>query len=846
MDVDEARIDRWMDELTLDEKITLLSGASTWRTAAIDRIGIPAIKMSDGPNGVRGENVGITRTEAVAVPTGIAQGATWDPDLIGRVGDLLGREARRRGAHVLLAPAVNLHRTPIGGRTFEYFSEDPELTAALAVATVRGVQANDVAVTVKHFVANDTEVDRHTVDVDVDERVLRELYLRPFEACVTEAEAWGVMSSYNRLDGEFCAASDRLLNSILRDEWGFDGFVVSDWFGAHDAAASVNGGLSVEMPGPPRIHGAKLAAAIDRGDVEIATLDARVRDLLVLVERTGALDRPADSPETSVDDPDDRALARRVAIAGTVLATNDGVLPLATEGTSIAVIGPNAAASRIMGGGSSAVKPLPHASILESLRSRFERVVHEPGCRIDKYARLPRPEQLLGPDGRPGLELRFVNRPDGADPDHPHPDHPHPDHTHPDHTHPDHSHPDQTEPAHVTRSDTSNLRYFGSFPDGVDPRSATLVVRGRFVPETDGIHQVGIIVTGPCRAVVGGVQILERGDELVPGEAFYGRGSSETEVAVELLAGKPVDIEIDLELGRAFCGVRLGFAPPVVDDEFGRAVAAAAEADVAIVVAGTNEDRETEGNDRTAIELPGTQDELIRAVAAVNPRTVVVVNAGSPVSMPWLDEVGAVLLPFFGGMELGNAVADILTGATDPGGRLPITFPRRLEDCPAWPHYAPIDGVQTYGEGFAMGYRGHDALDVEPLLAFGHGLSYGDAAWGEPTLDATAADVAAGGSVTVTVPITATGDRSATVVVQGYVSAIDPPVERERKALKTWRKVVVEPGRSVPVGLTFGPQAFRRWDADVGAWVIDPGTHRLLIGASAADIRASLDITIGS
>ncbi len=519
---------------------------------------------------------------------------------------------------MLLAPAVNLHRTPVGGRTFEYFSEDPELTATLAVATVRAVQAHDVAVTVKHFVGNDTEIDRHTVDVVIDERVLRELYLRPFEACVKEADAWGVMSAYNRLDGEFCAANHHLLDDILRDEWGFDGFVVSDWFGAHDAAGSINGGLSIEMPGPARVHGHRLAAAIEAGEVSETTLDRLVRDVLVLALRTKAAERPADAPEISVDDPTERALAKSVAIAGTVLATNDGLLPLDPATTPrIAVIGPNAKVTRIMGGGSSAVKSLPYRSILDALGDRFETVVHQTGWNIDKYAPLPSPGQLIGPDGEPGIDVRFVNGPDL----------------------------DAT-PAHIGRSDTLSLRYLGSFPDGVDPRAATLLVRGSFVPSVDGVHEVGLVVTGAARAAVGGRSIVELDDTLPKSEAFFGNGSTEQRISLDLRAGEPVSVEVDLPLGRAFCGLRVGFAEPVAPDAFERAVAAAAEADAVIVVAGTNDDHETEGNDRTDIALPGRQNEFIEAAAAVNDRVVVVVNAGSPVSMPWLDSVNAVLLPF--------------------------------------------------------------------------------------------------------------------------------------------------------------------------------------------------------
>ncbi len=810
----QAQADQWLGQLTLDEKISLVSGASTWRTVPIERLGIPEVKMSDGPNGVRGEHVGLQRTAAVAMPTGMTMGATWDPVLMGRVGDLLGTETLRRSAHVVLAPAVNLHRTPVGGRTFEYPSEDPELTAALAVAMVQTIQAHDVGVTVKHFVGNDTEIDRHTVDVQIDERVLRELYLRPFEACVSEAGAWGVMSAYNQIDGEFCAANHRLLTEILRREWGFDGFVVSDWFGAHDSARSINGGLNLEMPGPARVHGAALAAAIAAGSVAESDLDAMVRDLLVLAGRTRAGERSASTPERSVDDPAERRLAREVATAGTVLARNDGVLPIdPASAPKVAVIGPNAKVTRIMGGGSSAVKPLPHTSILDALTERFGSVVYETGWNIDKYTPLPRPDQLLGPDGEPGIEFAFVNGPDL-----------------------------DAEPAYEGRSDTTSLRYLGSFPDGVDPGTGTLVMRGSFVPDVSGTHEIGAVVTGAASVVVGGRSVIGRDEVLAKSQAFYGYGSTEQRLSLDLRAGEPVTIEVELPLVRAFCGVRLGVAEPVPADQFERAVAAAADADVVIVVAGTNDDHETEGNDRTTIALPGRQDEFIAATAEVSDRIVVIVNAGSPVSMPWIDQVNAVLLPFFGGMEVGEAVADIVTGATDPGGRLPITFPKQLEDCPAWPHYAPVHGVQTYGEGFGMGYRGHDRSGVEPLLPFGHGLSYGQVEWGDASLTHTSS--ADGEVFVVTQPVTGGGDRPATVVVQGYVAPVDPPVDREPKALKVWQKLVVEPGETVEVELRFDPTAFRRWSVEDNGWTVDPGRYRLLIAASATDIRSDLEINL--
>ncbi|MBI2709166.1 MAG: beta-glucosidase [Actinobacteria bacterium] len=817
MEQGTTRVERWLDDLTLAERCRLLGGASSWRTHPIERLGIPAVKMTDGPNGARGEFSSGDRTPAVVVPVGIVQGATWDPELVGRIADLLGREARRRSAHVLLAPAVNLQRTPIGGRTFEYFSEDPELSAALAVATVRGIQAHDVAVTVKHFVVNDTEVERHTVDVRVDERVLRELYLRPFEAAVCEGGAWGVMSAYNRVDRDFCAANRRLLTTILREEWGFDGFVVSDWFGAHEPVGSLHAGLDIEMPGPARVYGERLEAAVAAGDVPESALDARVRAVLELVERTKAVERSADDREVSVDDPAERLLCREAAVAGMVLARNEGgALPLSGERavSSVAVIGANAARSRIMGGGSSALRALPHRSILDAAFDRLPGVRHEIGCRIDRNTPLPDPDQLVGPDGAPGLELRFVP---GDDPDAP--------------------------AAHETRLAESTVAFFGTVPAPVGPGPCVVTLRGAFLPRVDGRHEVGVIVSGRPEVWVDGKVVVEAGAELPAGDEFYGFGSVEQLCAVDAHAGEPVDIAVTLPMARPFGAIRIGLREPVDEGGIDRAVEVARRADAAVVVVGTNAEWETEGHDRSSIALPGEQDQLVHRVAAVNGRTIVVVNAGAPVAMPWADEVAAIVIPFFGGIEMSDAVVDVLLGEAEPGGRLPITFPRRLGDAPAWPFYSPRDGVQRYGEGFAMGYRGHDRSGVEPLFPFGHGLSYGTATWLEPTVS-TAELGPHDEAVTVTVPVEAGRDRDATVVVQGYVAPVDPPVEREPKALKTWRKVIVAAGTRTEVELRFDRDAFRRWDTERCGWVVDPGDYDLVVAASATDERGRIRLTV--
>ena len=795
------------EELTLEEKCRLLGGASTWRTHAIDGAGVPAVKMSDGPAGVRGDGLGAVGTPGVVVPSGIALGATWDPGLVGRLGVILGREARRRRAHVLLAPTINLQRTPIGGRVFECLSEDPELTARLAVAYVREVQSQEVAVAVKHFVVNDTERDRFTVDVHADERTLRELYLRPFEAVVTEAQPWGLMSAYNQLDGIHCSEHRWLLTEVLRDEWGFDGFVVSDWFGFHDTAASANAGLTMPMPGPHTPYGDALVTAVEQGDVDEVTVDGLVAEVLRLVERTGAVERSSEAAEESVDDPGERATCRAAVAAGTILVRNeDATLPLAA-GADVVVIGVNAADTRIMGGGSASLEPLPHRSILDGLRERDLTVTYEEGVRIDRMAPPASATHLRTPDGDPGLVVTYRN---GTDADGP--------------------------VVHTEVATSSALRWFGSTPPGVDPNAFHVTIEGSFVPWTSGPHTISAVSTGPSSVVVRDEHVLDDPEGTGPrGDFFFGLGSAEHLATQDMEEGVAAPFRAWLVGAGGFAGVRLGFLPPDDPERVDRAVAAAAAADVAVVVVGTNDEWETEGEDRTTIALPGEQDEVVRRVAAAAARTVVVVNTGSPVAMPWRDEVDAILVAHFGGTAMGEGVADVLVGDVDPGGRLPTTWPHRLEDAPAWPHYLPVDGVQAYGEGLAMGYRGHPA----PLFPFGHGLSYGDAIWQDADVPAS---VVAGEDLELHVPVEATGDRDATVVVQAYLG---PTVDGDpAMRLAGFTKAVVRAGDTDRIPVTVPAASFRRWDPDAGAWTVDPGPRELHLARSATDIVQSHTIEI--
>ncbi|MEM8745211.1 MAG: glycoside hydrolase family 3 C-terminal domain-containing protein [Actinomycetota bacterium] len=844
-------VDASLAALSLRERCLLVVGQTNWRTRAFPEAGVPQLKMSDGPAGLRGEGHGSSGTPGVSTPSGITLGSSWDPDLLGEIGDLLGTEARRKRAHVLLGPTVNLHRTPIGGRTFECYSEDPELTARLAERYVQGVQSHEVAVTVKHFVCNDTEIERLSVNVEVDERTLRETYLRPFERAVTRGGAWGVMSAYNRLDGDFCAENRRLLTDILRHEWGFDGYVVSDWFGVHEPVGAATAGLSLEMPAPVRVYGDRLLAAVEAGHVTEDAVESIARDVLTVIARTRADERSCDEPEESVDDPVERALTRRAAVAGTVLLRNE---PVGDEGTgpfalpidvgslsTIAVIGPNATIDRSMGGGSASLTPLGHRTLLDALSDRLTdarsgaTVVTEPGVRIDRLTPLVRRPQLRTPSDEPGLLVEYVN---GLDWD------------------------GDTVASVVNRS--TMVRFFGTTPDEVDATAFSARIRGSFLPEVDGLHEFGVVSTGPVRAVArsGGLTttVVDDPKMLIPRtREFFGYGSEETVVSIECRAGEPVELDLRWATGQTsgFAALRLGVRAPDPADLFERAVRAAADADVALVVVGTNDEWETEGFDREFIELPGRQDELVEAVAAVNERTVVVINAGSPVAIDWVDRErapAAIVTSFFAGQEQAEAMVDVLLGDADPGGRLPVTYPRRLADTPAFLHHAPDHdsygrATQRYAEGLFTGHRWYEARSIEPRFWFGHGLTYGATDWGDATIDRiTAAEVVADSDpFVVTVPVSSVSERAAVEVVQGYVAAVDPVATRPPRVLATWSKLTLVPGAEATVELEFGFDAFRRWDTATSSWIVDPGVYELVVARSSdpAAEHARLGVTIG-
>jgi beta-glucosidase len=365
------RIEELLSAMTLEEKVSMVAGSGMWHSTPVERLGIPALKMTDGPNGARGDNV--SGATSACFPVGSALASTWNVDLIEEVGKALGQEAKTKGAQVLLGPTINIHRTPLGGRNFECYSEDPYLTSRLAVHFTQGVQSEKVSACLKHFVCNDSEFERHTISSEVEERPLREIYLAPFEAGVKEAGALSVMSSYNKVNGTYAASHKDLLTGVLKDEWGFEGFVVSDWGGSLETIGNANGGLDMEMPGPARIMGKKLVAAIKAGEVDEATIDDKVRRILRVLIWSGKMDAPEEPAEESVDRSEHRSLARQAASEAMVLLKNEDVLPLvASKIKKLAVIGPNAKKGQIQGGGSSGVTPHYQSHPLDALQSALE------------------------------------------------------------------------------------------------------------------------------------------------------------------------------------------------------------------------------------------------------------------------------------------------------------------------------------------------------------------------------------------------------------------------------------------------------------------------------------------
>jgi len=832
-----ATLEALVAELTTAEKVSLVVGAGLWATTAIPRIGLRAMHLSDGPAGVRGVAEDGTET-AASFPAPSALAATWDVDLADEVGRAFAAEARRHGVDLVLAPQVNLQRTPVGGRHFECYSEDPELTSRIAVHVVRAAQDRGVGMCVKHFVANDSETERTTYLSRVDERTLREVYLAPFERLVDEARAWSVMGAYSGVDDGDVAAPvlehAPLLTGVLKDEWGFDGVVVSDWVATNSVEAAAEGGLDLQMPGPDGAWGDGLLAAVEAGTVGAAVLDDKVLRMLRLAQRVGALEgfAPEGAERAAVADVDVAAALRELVARSMVVLRDDAhALPVVPRGASdaddppcaaapvrrVALLGPNAVAPFVQGGGSSYVRPDRTVDLAASVAAAFG------GAQVDVLAgavsRIVPPALDLAarattPAGRPGALMELLDE-------------------------------------HGTVIEASDATAWDGWLRDVPEHAVALRIRATVRLDEPGRHEVGVGTVGRHRIVVDG-QVLSTSDRVVGEDVILDSSVNQPAPAFLTVAvAAPRTVEIDATVqaahpvgyrsfARADLVHRLPGASP--DALLADAVAVAARADLAVVVVGTNEEIESEGYDRTSLALPGTQDELVRAVLAANPRTVVVVNAGAPVVLPWLDEAPTVLWSWLGGQEWADALGDVLTGVTEPSGRLPWTLPADEADVPV-PHAVPAGGVIDYVEGVHVGYRSWLRLARTPAAPFGHGLGW--TSWSYEDVTATADET---GGVDLDVTLVNDGPRAGREVVQVYV---EPPVQspagdRPVRWLGAFAVVDAEAGARTTVRVRLDARAFRTWDTARHGWVTPAGTYPIRVGRSLTDLRLTVGVDVAS
>jgi beta-glucosidase len=802
--------DTLISKLDLPAKVRLLTGATAFTLAPEPEIGLAEMRLSDGPTGVRGLKFSGGRTVAL-LPNATLLASAWSDDAMSEVGRILAEEALAQQIHVVLGPTINLHRSPLGGRLFEAFSEDPLLTGKLAAAYVRGLQALGIGACLKHLVANESETERNTVNSVVDEATLRELYLLPFEIAVAESEPWSIMAAYNDVNGVAATEQDHVINQVVKDEWGWDGLVMSDWFATKTAGPAANGGLDLVMPGPEGPWGTALVDAVRAGQVPEDVIDEHLRRLLRLAGRVGVLgverDYPTDLP--APDSPVRKEQLTRLAAQGmTVLTNRDALLPL-ERSARVAVIGRHAVETIDMGGGSAQVNPPYQVSVAEGLRALLgDSVTVTDGVDVRTRPVAARPGVVADPDtGADGVHVQWLDD-DGAV---------------------------------LGEAHGSPATIAAGFDDDFDRPVAGVRFRARLVPE--GRLEVGVVGVGSWRFGVSGPGSEKTAQEYASQQyqlRASGHGFGEEMLAppartevLTLAPGTVLDGTVTLNKGPGLGGAGLFslVARPAArpsEQAIAEAVAAAREADVAVVVVGLTEEQETESVDKSTLALPGEQDALVAAVAAAAPRTVVVVNAATPVLMPWIDDVDAVLVAGLPGQEGGHAVAAALLGDVEPAGRLVTSYPAADGATPAW-SVTPENGDLVYAEGPFVGYRGYDAHRAPaPLFWFGHGLGYSTFEW-------TDHDVSDPG---VTLVVRNTGSRESREVVQVYYR---PDDDTQPVRLAGWSSVTLAPGESAPVTVPLDERVLRRWDTAANAWAPLTGGD-LLVARGLGDVRATVPL----
>ncbi|KAF8969399.1 glycoside hydrolase family 3 protein [Flammula alnicola] len=773
-----------LTKLTVPQKIKLLSGLGWWHTEPIPEADIPSVRFSDGPNGVRGTRF-FNGVPASCFPASTGLGSSFDVDLARRVGEALGDECRAKGTHVLLAPTINTQRSPLGGRGFESFSEDPHLNGTIAAAYVNGLQSKGVSATIKHYVANDQEFERPFLG-DLSERALREIYLKPFQIAIKNSNPWALMSAYNRVNGLHVSENKRLLDDILRKEWGYKGLIMSDWIGVYSTSESIKAGLDLEMPGPSVMRGRALERAFIAKKVTLHDIDERVSKVLGLVQRAKASGIPFDGPEGYIDTPELRQTLRTAAADSIVLLKNDKeLLPLSKEVKKIAVIGPNVKYAMTSGGGSARLLSTYTVSPLQGIREAAKSI------------------KLKSSNGQPGALLEFWNEA------------PTPDFT-------------STSPSFSSLLPSSawSTPTLGSncvLLDGV--------YSAKFIPDEDGDWELGLNITG-------------RGNLFIDQKLVI-----DLSTALGLKAGQEYDLEIRIcnadfaAQGTPFpCwGVIRAGGIRVVDGESAvqAAVSLAKDSDVVILVIGLNHDWESEGHDRADMELPGLTNQLVSDILRANPNTVVVNQSGTPVAMPWIEEAATLVQAFYGGNELGNGLADVLFGQVNPSGKLPLTLPRQ-SSFPSFGDKGQELGKIYYNEGIFVGYRSYEIRKLAPLFSFGHGLSYSKFEYSD--LETTA--ISPEGEFTVSFKVTNVSNTEGREVAQVYISDPQSSLPRALKELKGFAKTHLNPGETKTIKVALDREALSFYDDQHMHWIAERGTFGIHVGASSVDIRLKGEVEL--
>jgi len=790
----EKRADAILAKMSLKEKITMMAGVKTFYLNPPERVGIPRIMTSDGPVGVcfqrecYGEKAGPT----TAYPATIGLASSWNRNLAARFGKAHARDCRARGVHMILAPGVNIYRAPMCGRNFEYFGEDPYLAAQLAVPYIKAVQNEGVMACVKHFVCNNQEWDRYAVSSDVDERTLREIYLPAFKAAVKEGKVWSIMSAYNYINGVHASEYKHTLTDILKNEWGFKGFVISDWWSMHSCVPALNAGLDLEMPDDAHFSYKKIKTALDKGEVTQTRIDDASRRILRPIIALGFLDRPQEDNTIPLLPEEAKKIALQMSREAVVLLKNkNNLLPLDTDKIkTIAVIGPNADPAITGGGGSSKVTPLKAVSVLEGVKSEFK----EKAKIVYKQSLSCKPKYL----DIYSIEGKYYNNTNFSG-----------------------------KPVVIKKENCLNFNWGKKAPaKGVNSDNFSVRWTAFIKPTKSGFYKIGL--SSDDRAVV-----------YLDGRKTLNSVLTYKEKIIKLEADKTYKIRLDYIEGSVGASVNLGFK--ILEDDFPEAKKIAAEADVVVLCVGFNPDLEIEGRDRP-FELPYSQEKLIQQVVNANPNTVVILNAGGNVDMSkWINKTRALLMAWYPGQEGGRAIAEILSGKVNPSAKLPVTFEKQWKDNPCYnSYYDNTDQPKhvKYTEGIFVGYRGYDAKNITPRYPFGFGLSYTTFAYSNLKIDKNK------DHVIVSFDITNIGKVKGAEIAQVYVHDVISSVPHPPKELKGFDKIILQPGESKKVNISIPYSSFAFYDVKKGGWNLEPGKFDILIGSSSRDIRLKGNVTV--